>query len=143
MPVDFGACMELCCLCKISLSTKEGKKRRKKLHGQACWKARGALNALLEDELGLGIESFQDTASERSFLCKDCGVKLGRIIDLQEAVRANIANFKPLEAGGAVETSGGKRTASSASAASSPPKRMRLDAAMSPISQSTSPALTA
>ena len=75
--------MEICSLCKASVSSGQEKKRRKKLHGAACKGAREALNAELEDAFSLHVEDFEDTSAANSFLCKSCDGQLNSILDLQ------------------------------------------------------------
>lgn len=135
-------------MCKASVSSSEEKKRRKKLPGVSCKRARDALNAELEDAFSLHLEDFKDTAGASSYLCRSCDVTLNTIMELQNRlsqlktrIKGYIMRFQPVST---MNVPGKKRTSSLASTAS-PPKRARLGddpAGMTVTSQSHSPAVS-
>ena len=75
--------MESCCLCRVSVDSVLEKKRRKKLYGASCQEARQALNIEVKELFGLGLQDFQDTKGENSYLCKKCDSALNTIQTMQ------------------------------------------------------------
>ncbi len=76
--------METCCLCKTSVTSAGEKKRRKKLHGNACKETRDALNAELSDTSSMTIEDFADTTPMNCYICKNCDSLLNKILELKK-----------------------------------------------------------
>ena len=134
--------MEKCCLCKVSVTSVQEKKRRKKLHGNACKETRDALNTELDDAFKMNLVDFKDTSSVNCYICKNCDTLLNNILELQkhlsrlkDTVKGYISSFQCNVASGNII----KRVSSTSSTAVPPPKRICLDSDRSP---STSPAIT-
>ncbi len=117
--------------CKVSVTSVQEKKRRKKLHGNAC-----------KERFKMNLVDFKDTSSVNCYTCKNCDTLLNNILELQkhlsrlkDTVKGYISNFQCNVAPGNII----KRVSSTSSIAVPPPKRICLDSDRSP---STSPAIT-
>ena len=128
--------MESCCLCRVSVDSVLEKKRRKKLYGASCQEARQALNIEVKELFGLGLQDFQDTKGENSYLCKKCDSALNTIQTMQSKlsllrseIKTHLTSFQQIipvaiTASTAHDIAAGKKRSLPSTSTSSEPKRV-------------------
>ena len=84
--------MELCCLCRDPVPSDH--RRKKKLHGDSCWKAKAVLCNLCV----VPVDSYVEMRDTRAVLCYTCEKKLnvihtmeGKILSLKADVRDKLS----------------------------------------------------
>ena len=120
-------------MCRVSIDSGQDKKRSKKLYGVSCQEARHALNIEL---FGMGLQDFQDTRGENSYLCKKCDSALNTIQNMQSKlshlrseIKNHLTSFQQIipvvtTASTAHDIAAGKKRSLPSTSTSSEPKRV-------------------